>query len=740
METKEKKEGEIIRGDRPGVTAWSLGLREDLARNPSVEPVVLRVAACKVEIREGRDCVWIVVTRNGSGGFALRTAYSPGGLRSFRARESGNAIEIKASGPIGDFSVQLDVPDPEIALIRAKTTLIPAVDVVLPSWPRDLYVLGAHDDPLTAEGVIHAEQRGLTGGLMFFTVREPDFGSVMYAQNLTALNGYFRVTGTKPESCIGGVWPELGYSMPVAEQAVLPAEKAVALSDAIVTWDARVPDSPQDIAQTFLDLMGSIYGKLDRPEPLYHDWPGRARQTLVDLQNGEDVRVKDKGNVYLHAYLGAEYPDSMVQLSVLTALTEFAQWRGEEVPFAKDLAAGIGGFYNDEVGSVVRYLPSVGKDKNPHEVDSWYLYHPLSNLGRLAHWGHEDARKLFVDSVDYAVKVARHFKYKWPVKFDARTLEVLAEDRKPGEPGQTDAGGLYAYVMLQAWDLTENKRYIDEAKKAIDAMRARGFELAYQSNICAWGAIAALRLWLITRDDYYRDQSYVLIANFFRYSFLWDSEIGSAAHYPIFLGVTSLSDAVYMALYECFESFAAFDEYLHWGADNIRQSVQTLLAEYMKYTPSRAWFYYPSDLPEEIMAKDVRNGRIDRNLALPVEDLYADEKPAGQVGQEIYGSGAAFIFSTRAYHRPQAPFDLFCEYPLHELEATDTNRLSFRIRGTQGYGCRARIFPHGRAHADIKVIAADGSTVDVGRTPEGDLEFVAQASTRMEIRWGQSGD
>ena len=554
----------------------------------------------------------------------------------------------------------------------------------MPSWPRDLYVLGAKDDPLTADGVVHAEQRGMCGGLMFFTVRDPDFGSVMYAQNLTALNPYFLATGTKPESRIGGVWPELGYSIPVSEQAVVPGGSSILLSDAIVTWDARIPDSPQDIAQTFLDLFAGVYGKLDRPEPLYHDWPSRARQTLDNLRTAKDVRIKAYDNVYLHPYVGAEYPDSMVQLTVLASLLEYAEWQSENIPFAKDLAAGLGKFYNAEVGSVLRYLPNVGKDKNPREVDSWYLFHPLTNLARLARWGNEEARKLFLDSIDYAVKVGRHFKYKWPVKFDVVTLDVLTAERKPGEPGQTDAGGLYAYVMLQAWDMTENKKYIDEAKKAIDAMRERGFELAYQSNICAWGAIAALRLWLITRDDFYRDQSYVLIANFFRFTFVWDSQIGSAAHYPIFLGVASLSDAVYMALYECFESFAAFDEYLHWGADNIRESVQILLSEYMKYTPSRAWYYYPGDLPEEIVAKEVRNGYLDRSLALPLEDLYADEKPAGQVGQEIYGSGAAFIFTTRCYHRPQAPFDLYCQYPLHELEAIDTNRLSFRVRGSHG--------------------------------------------------------
>ena len=69
---------------------------------------------------------------------------------------------------------------------------------MLPFAPRDLYPLGRNDDPLRAHGVVEAEQRGINTGLLYFRIDEPAFGNVLYVQNLSASNDYFRATGTKP--------------------------------------------------------------------------------------------------------------------------------------------------------------------------------------------------------------------------------------------------------------------------------------------------------------------------------------------------------------------------------------------------------------------------------------------------------------------------------------------------------------------------------------------------------------
>jgi hypothetical protein len=165
-------------------------------------------------------------------------------------------------------------------------------------------------------------------------------------------------------------------------------------------------------------------------------------------------------------------------------------------------------------------------------------------------------------------------------------------------------------------------------------------------------------LWSITNDETYLRQSYVYQASFFHNTVIWEAEIEHACHYRNFLGVTALHDAPYMAMNECFDSFAAFERYLKDSGPDLDPAARLLLCEYCRHALDRAWFYYPDALPAEAIASEQgeHNGHVDRTLSFPLEGLYVDGQPAGQVGQEIYGCGGAFVSpagcSTRsAMHR-----------------------------------------------------------------------------------------
>ena len=323
---------------------------------------------------------------------------------------------------------------------------------------------------------------------------------------------------------------------------------------------------------------------------------------------------------------------------------------------AEALVAGMTRFFDRKLGTIRRFLPNVtakskaeGDLKDPDEVDSWYLYHPLTNLGTLAIEGHRTARKLFLGSLDFAIRVARHFDYQWPVLFDVTSLAIRTGDRKPGDPGQSDVGGLYAEVMLKAFDLTGEQRFVDEAKAAIRATKGLKFALTYQANLTARGLMPCLRLWQMTGDRFFRDQSKVFLASFFHNTIFWESDIERAASYPTFLGATCLHDGPYMAIFECFESFEGFRDYLRLGSDDLPASVRTLVEAYCQHALHRAWYFYPAHVPKRSLSDNARSGELDATLPIPLEDLYADGQPMGQVGQEVYGSGAAFAFA--AYPR-----------------------------------------------------------------------------------------
>ncbi|MCX7283732.1 MAG: hypothetical protein NTX28_06770, partial [Novosphingobium sp.] len=396
-------------------------------------------------------------------------------------------------------------------------------------------------------------------------------------------------------------------------------------------------------------------------------------------------------------------------------------------------------FYDPGLKTLRRYLPNVGKDKDKDAVDSWYLYHPLRNLGQRALAGDKRAERLFRQSIDFAIRAARHFDYKWPIQYDVKDFSVITQARDDEGLGQTDVGGIYAYVMLLAFELTDEKRFLEEARRAIKAAKGMRFELNYQANLTAWGAAACMRLWRIDNDPAFLAQASVYLASFFHNTAMWESQIGHARHYSNFLGVTALHDAPYMAMYECFDSFAAFERLLMDGGPDFHAGARLLTSEYCRYALDRAWYYYPDALPKEAIATEQRenNGHVDARLSFPVEDLYVDGQQAGQVGQEIYGCGSAFVFASRSFHRfDGAPFVLFCDHFLLAADRPTDRTISFQLGGGEGRTASLCILRDGRKTLPkVAVTTANGDRIRPHQEDGDRIAFPVPANGRVAVTW-----
>lgn len=732
------------RADRLAVSPYVLQLREFLQSRP--KPVAqMAFGTQRVDLLAGADALWAVVRGTGEGGIALRVACAPGIAAATVRTLRDDHVVIVVESPIGRQVATIRCIAGEIPVLRGTVVLTPAVDLLLPYTPRDLYPLGRGDDPADAVGKVEAAQRGLNSGLCYLRLEEPAVGSVLYFQNYTALNDRFRATGTLPDGAVGGEWPELGYLPPSPPQAPVPPVDPLPRGKDVTVWDgllaihADASADERDMAKRYLMLLAAVYRQLDAAEPDFHDWVERAERTLHDLDEAPEATIEHYGHRYIHPYTASEYPDAMVQLSVTAALRDYEAWTGEAVPLRAAFAAGLRKFYDRRLGTMRRYLPNVGKDKDKDAVDSWYLYHPLMNLGRLAIDGDRRAERLFRQSIDFGIRAAKHFEYRWPIQYKITDFSVIQEARNDDGLGQTDVGGIYAYVMLQAFELTDEKRFLDEARAALSALRGMRFKLNYQANLTAWGAAACLRLWRIDDEPDWLAQAHVFLASFFHNCAIWESRIGHAEHYPTFLGVCALHDAPYMAMYECFDSFAAFERCLKDGGPDLDAGVRMLLSEYCRHALDRAWYYYPDALPADAVSPKQRepNGWVDRKLSFPVEDLYVDGQPAGQVGQEIYGSGAAFVFASRTFHRfENAPFRLFCDHFLTAVDSPSDRTLTMQLAGGEGRTARLILLRDGRRALPKPTLrTADGNAITADATGSDRIAFRVPADGRVAISW-----
>lgn len=728
--------------EQVGSSIYLRELEGDLADAKTPVLGELTLSERTVEVLAGRNSVWVVVRRAGMGGLALRAVFLMCPYSAKLTRNNAAELHIRIDSELGRHEVVVEAASLDLYRLRVCVRFTPSAAISIPYQPRDLYPLDADDCPRGSQGTIEAAQRGINSGVMFFNVEQPSFGHVLYFQNLTSLNAYSRATGTVPSGIVGGEWPELGMLLPTTPQSedkplgMLAAGKEVILSDAFIVMREHKGDSEADSARLFLQMLGAVYHAIDLPKTEYRDWIARSEQTLADLESSSKVTVHHYGNLYIRPYMGAEYPDIMVQMSVLASIHAYGEWRAKPHPLEARLKRGLDKFYDPKLGTMRRYLPNVGKDKDKNAVDSWYLYHPLLNLGRLAISGDEECGQLLAKSLDYAIRTAHHFKYAWPIQFNVEDYSIItataADDR-----GQTDVGGLYAYLMLQAHQLTGKTRYLSEARKAIDVAMGMRFDLNYQANLTAWGAAACMRLWRITNDERYRDQSYVYLASFFHNSEIWRSDIGTAKEFNNFLGVTCLQDAPYMAIYECFDSYAAFENYLADSGPDLEPAVRMLVAEFCKYALDRAWSYYPDALPESVLAKEQRNGHIDRTLSFPLEDLYADGQLAGQVGQEVYGCGAAFIFATRSHMNVEdAPFRISCDHFIRSSDRSDAKALSIQIDGGETCWSRLCVLPLDRRKLPpMQVRTADGEALRPSHSEADRVEFLIPANGRVILTW-----
>lgn len=114
---------------------------------------------------------------------------------------------------------------------------------------------------------------------------------------------------------------------------MLPADKEVVLSDAFIVMRENGGDGEADSARWFFQMLGAVYRAIHLPETEYRDWIGRSEQTLADRESAAEVTVRHYGNLYIRPYMDAEYPDIMVQMSVMASIHARSHMNVPDAPF-----------------------------------------------------------------------------------------------------------------------------------------------------------------------------------------------------------------------------------------------------------------------------------------------------------------------------------------------------------------------------------------------------------------------
>ena len=726
------------------VTPWTATVQADIVNGSLVHETVL--SKFKLKIYNTGDSIWLTASWPDGGRIAFRLAF---GMNSdfyeATVTDVNDNILITTSTRLGKYTITLSFPETDPAVFRYTTTFKAVFPILIPFWPRDIVPLTLDGRIENTTGIIHTHQVGTRSGHLFFSMTRPKNGSVFYFQNLTAMSPYCEASETSLAETVGGSWPEIGFKFPVNSEKPIPADVEFTISDAFVILDENIIKDDAEVTSQFLNNLGVLYPHITKPETAYQDWQAIAEKVLPQLHLNKGCWTMVKNSPFLNAYVGDyETPSEiMVQLAVKLPLHEYLTWSGTTHPLFDDLNEGLTDFYDERISSIVRWHPALEDqlDKSEEQkqemvMDSWYLHHPLLNLARLAHRGDKIAEKLFLDSIDYAIKVAHHFDYDWPVFYKMTTLEVIKAETSPGKGGEKDVPGSYAHVMIMAYKLTNEKRFLNEAIKALKSLEGLGFDIFYQANNTAFTAGALVDLYKETNDEKYLKLSYSCLAGIFKNVQLWECNYGYGKNFPNFFSVFPLNDAPYTAAYEEFEVYTALSDYMEKtdGID-ILPSLRILIPEFIKYTISRLAFYYPPLLPSDMIADEIKTGEIQKDLWVPLEDIHDGWEKSGEVGQEVYGAGVSFGVVPRQYFKLK---DLnatgFIDYPAVNFRFGKSS-VTFRVIGDPKFKASMKLFGLSKAKLSKLKIEVKNKSKYTEVTAQNSNEFEFPGNSSVRISW-----
>jgi len=724
------------------VTPWSATAQADIENSDIL--LERKILDYTFQFYNTGDSLWIVALMPNNGKIAFRAAFAMNScFEVSNLFDDEDTTVFVLDTRLGSYEVRVNFPDENSPILHYITNFKAKVPLMIPFWPRDIIPLTQNGSIENTNGKIHMEQFGSRSGLLFTSITKPQTGSFFYFQNLTSLSEYCEATKTESKSTVGGNWPEIGFQLPTTDELPLPSDKAFTVSDAYVVFDTETFEETSQICENFLNNLVSIYKVLQQPRIEYHNWPEIAQNVLQDLYKNKGAWTQTNGNPYLNAYLcDYETPaESMVQLAVLGPFKEYAKWTGENHVLYDDLINGLPAFYDPKINCINRWLPALAdkldqseEQKKEMVMDSWYLHHPLMNLARLALHGDKIAKKLVLDSIDYVIKVAHHFKYTWPVFYDMETLETIKKETAPGAGGERDVPGAYAHLMLLVYKLTEEKRYLNEAEKAAKKLAELGVEILYQANNTAFAAGALLELYKITNNKLYLEISYTCLTGLFKNVQLYDCKYGYGKNYTNFFSIFPLNDAPYTAAYEELEVYAALSEYLIQAKDvAILPALKTLIPEFIKYTVNRIAYYYPPKLPKEMLSEEVKTGEIQADLWIPLEDLYNGWEQSGQVGQEVYGAGMAFGVVPRQYIKIDEDFFIFIDYPMTQHTKRGTS-ITIHIDGDKDLSCNLKIIRLNKKAITMKVLQ-DGEALKPFNKSAKIHEYEISGQGIIKVQW-----
>jgi hypothetical protein len=351
------------------------------------------------------------------------------------------------------------------------------------------------------------------------------------------------------------------------------------------------------------------------------NWKEFAAGTIENLQHKAETQVEVDGHTGLRAYVKEtsklwKQPANNFELMTVADVLwpSLLYLRMHPSPdFQREcdgLLADLPGFYHSDTHSISNDFIRPSDER----ADSWYPFEnaliKYPTIGSLA--GSKQAITNFLEAFKTAEKMAHDYDYLFPIYYEVSSL------RAQGAGTNYAIGGLYAWSALIANRLTREKRYRDEARKAVRTLSTVPADrLFHEPQELAYGALAAAELGM-------REQAEYLLYQQLR-MFYWYSDPSQKTH-----DIRGMVQAAASILYPAFKENV--EAILPWTGIMKRGIVFEGVLRFMDQQRRNNFSFF----------QNCSGDRHNVPMAfIPFENLGTLELggQTGNVGKEIYGAG-----------------------------------------------------------------------------------------------------
>ncbi len=291
--------------------------------------------------------------------------------------------------------------------------------------------------------------------------------------------------------------------------------------------------SPWQAQRVLIDAVAPLLDPTPRLTPDAAPWSEMALGTLADLQT-DDCWITVDGVTGLRAYVRdssavgrdkARGFELMTQLDVLHPLLVWARLTGNEPPalLVERLLVTLPHFDRALNNFVANGYPPRANDTF---MDTWYfLENALIKLPWVAHLtDSEPLRAMFRRALQGASELAHNSRGLFPLFADAADWRMRGSLLNPG------VGGLYAAGCVMGWQLFGERRWLEEAARALRTLvMLPPHLLTHEPQQLSFGAAAAGYLARLNDDDLGDDDWGALAADLVRLSLRMGDWGGDAA-------------------------------------------------------------------------------------------------------------------------------------------------------------------------------------------------------------------